>query len=134
MFFILTKHPSYSFSCITPCICVFCRNEENDTKSKQFGQEMRRLCLEELMVSTTVVWLQPQLKTKMKVVQQSLFVVETTDHYGAARSSDHNNPLQQLRRPMFDVVATTAKSVATKILHFLCGHDHGREHNLSSSK
>ena len=48
----LTKHPSYSFSGLAPYICVFCRNEENETKSKQFGQELSKLCKEEVVVAT----------------------------------------------------------------------------------
>ena len=55
----LTKHPSYSFSCLTPYNCVFCRNIENETKSKQFGQEMRKLSIEEAVVTTIALWLQP---------------------------------------------------------------------------
>ena len=43
MFLMITKNPSYSFSCITPYICVFCRNEENKMKSKQFGQENEKV-------------------------------------------------------------------------------------------
>ena len=49
----LTKYPSYSFSCLTPYICVFCRNEENKMKSKQFRQDLKKLCKEEVIVVTT---------------------------------------------------------------------------------
>ena len=52
MILMLTKHPSYSFSCLTPYLCVFCRNEENVMKSKQYGQELKNLCMEESMVAT----------------------------------------------------------------------------------
>ena len=70
----LTKHPSYSFSCLTPYICVFCRNEENKTKSKQFEHELRKICKEESMVVTTE-------KIQEDPVQQNLGVVATIDHY-----------------------------------------------------
>ena len=52
MILMLTKHPSYSFSCLNPYICVFCINEENEMKIKQFGQELKKLCDEEVMVMT----------------------------------------------------------------------------------
>ena len=48
----LTKHPSNSFSGLTPYICVFCRNEEKEMKSKQFDQELRKVCSEEVVVAT----------------------------------------------------------------------------------
>ena len=52
MILMLTEHPSYSFSCLTPYICVFCRNKENKMKSKQFGQDLKKLCKEEAVVVT----------------------------------------------------------------------------------
>ena len=52
MILMLTKHPSYLFSSLTPYICVFCRNEENETKSKQFGEESSKLCKEEVVITT----------------------------------------------------------------------------------
>ena len=52
MILLLTKHPSYSFSCLTHYICVFCRNEENEMKSKQFGPELRKICKEKAVVAT----------------------------------------------------------------------------------
>ena len=52
MILMLTKHPSYSFSCLTPSICVFCRNEENKTKIKKFRQDLKKLCKEEVVVTT----------------------------------------------------------------------------------
>ena len=33
-------------------MCVFCRNEENETRSKQTGEEIRKLCSEASMVVT----------------------------------------------------------------------------------
>ena len=53
MILMITKHLSYSFSCLTPYIFVFCRNEENETKSKQFVQGLKILWMEESMVVTT---------------------------------------------------------------------------------
>ena len=52
MILLLTKHPSYSFSYLNTSIFVFCRNKENEMKSKQFGQELRKICKEEAMVTT----------------------------------------------------------------------------------
>ena len=52
MFVMITKHPSYSLSCITPYICVFCKNEENKMKNKQLGQEMKNLCKEKVVAAT----------------------------------------------------------------------------------
>ena len=54
--FMLTMYPSYSFSCLTHYICVFCRNEENKMKSKQFGQGLKNMCKEEVVVATTTLW------------------------------------------------------------------------------
>ena len=68
MFFMLTKHFFYSFSYLTPYNCVFCRNEENETKSKQFEQEMRKICNEEVVVTTTSLWSQPHSKNMNKPV------------------------------------------------------------------
>ena len=53
--FIIEKHrifhtfdansvPFYSYSCLTPYLCVICRIEDNKTKIKQFGQELKELC------------------------------------------------------------------------------------------
>ena len=56
MLMMLTQHPSYSFSCLTASLCVFCRNEENKTKIKQFGQELKELCKKEAMVATIAVY------------------------------------------------------------------------------
>ena len=36
MFLMLTKHPSYSFSFVTPYISVFCRNEES-VQGRSYG-------------------------------------------------------------------------------------------------
>ena len=55
MILMLTKHPSYSFSCLTPYICVFRRNKENEMKNKQFGQGLKNLCKEEVVVATTTL-------------------------------------------------------------------------------
>ena len=49
MVLMLSKRTSYLFLCLIPYNCVFCRNEENETKSKQFGQEIRKLCSEEVV-------------------------------------------------------------------------------------
>ena len=65
MILMLTKHPSYSFSCLTPYICVFCRNEENEMKSKQFGQELKKLCGEEVVVRDhRILWSRSQAKSQ----------------------------------------------------------------------
>ena len=48
--------PFYSFSCLTPYLCVFCRIEENKTKIKQFGQELKELCKKDVMVVTIIVY------------------------------------------------------------------------------
>ena len=40
-------------SCLTPSLCVFCRNKENKTKIKQFGKDLKKLCKEKDMVATT---------------------------------------------------------------------------------
>ena len=53
MFFMLTKHSFYSFSYLTPYNFVFCRNEENETKNKQFGLELNKICKKESVVATT---------------------------------------------------------------------------------
>ena len=52
-------------------ICVFCKNEENETKSKQFGQELRKICKEEVVVVTIE-------QIEEDLVQQNLGVVTTT--------------------------------------------------------
>ena len=52
-------------------ICVFCKNEENETKSKQFGQELRKICKEEVVVMTIE-------QIEEDLVQQNLGVVTTT--------------------------------------------------------
>ena len=44
VFLILTEHLFHLFSCLTPCLCAFCRNEENKTRIKQFGQQLKKLC------------------------------------------------------------------------------------------
>ena len=77
MILILTKHPSYSFSCVTPYICVFCRNEENEMKSKQFGPELSKLCKEEVMVPQDLM-VATIGQCKLKPMQPSLGEVATT--------------------------------------------------------
>ena len=52
-------------------ICVFCKNEENETKSKQFGQELRKICKEEVVVVNIE-------QIEEDLVQQNLGVVTTT--------------------------------------------------------
>ena len=59
-------------------ICVFCKNEENETKSKQFGQELRKICKEEVVVVTIE-------QIEEDLVQQNLGVVTTT----TASSANH---------------------------------------------
>ena len=71
MILMLTKHPSHSFSCLTPYICVCCRNEENELKSKRFGQELRKFCKEEVVVATIG-------QSKRKSVQQSVMTIASS--------------------------------------------------------
>ena len=78
MVFMLTKYPSYSFSCLTPYICVFCRNEENKMKNKQFRQEMKNLCKEEAMVATTTLMVATIRQRQEMIEQPTLGVVATT--------------------------------------------------------
>ena len=58
----LTKYPFYSLSCLTPYICVFCRNKENEMKCKQFGQDLKKLYMEESMVTTIVIYDRDHIK------------------------------------------------------------------------
>ena len=74
MILMLTKHISHSFSCLTLYIFLFCRNKENETKSKKFGQELRKICKEEAVVAT-IEQIQEDLG------QENLGVVTTMDHY-----------------------------------------------------
>ena len=65
MFLMLTKHPFYSFSYLTPYNYVFCRNEDNEAKSKKYGQKMRKLCMEEAIVVTKAIY-SHDYKSKLK--------------------------------------------------------------------
>ena len=55
MILMLTNHPSYSFSYYPP-IFVYFVEKKNEMKSKQFGQEMKKLCSEEVVVATIGVY------------------------------------------------------------------------------
>ena len=48
-FFPHCKIPSVLF------LCVFCKNEENKTKIKIYGQELKKLCKIVVMVMTTAI-------------------------------------------------------------------------------
>ena len=92
----LTKHPSYSFSCLTPYNYVFYRNEENKTKSKRFGQEMRKLCMEEAMVVTIAIYGCDHISKLKKNSSVEL-------QHGRDLGHDHRAPLQQLSITTFSV-------------------------------
>ena len=77
MFLMVTKPPSYLFSCLTSYICVFCRNEENKTKNKQFGQEIKNMCKEELVVETITLTVVTIRKSQEVTAQLTLGVVAT---------------------------------------------------------
>ena len=78
----LTKHPSYSFSCLTTFLCVFCRNEETEMKSKQFGQEMKKLCSEEVVITTIGFYGHDHRAKIHQTAQPTLGVFVTTKYYG----------------------------------------------------
>ena len=78
MILMLTKHPSYSFSCLIPYICVFFRNKENEAKSKQFGQEMKNPYKEEAMVATKALMVTTTRQNQEVTTQPTLGVVATT--------------------------------------------------------
>ena len=73
MLLILTQNPSYSFSCLFPSLRVFCRNEENKKKIKQFRQELKELCKKEAMVATID-------QNRRKTVQSNFSMVTTMEH------------------------------------------------------
>ena len=79
MFFMLTKHPYYSFSCLTPYIFVFFRNKENKTNRKQFGKKLKKLCNEEVMVATIAIYGHNHRSNTKKTLQQSFNVVATKE-------------------------------------------------------
>ena len=86
MFLMLTKYPYYSFSCLTPYIYVFFRNKENKTKYKKFGQKLKKLCNEEVMVATIAfmvmniaIYGHNHRSNTKKTLQQSFGVVATTE-------------------------------------------------------
>ena len=88
-----------------PYICVFCRNEENEIKSKQFGQELRKICKEEVMVVTKEQMKEDPMEQNLNVVVTTTASLENCllwcDH-------DYNTILQQLKSNKFGVVTTTA--------------------------
>ena len=74
-------------------------------KSKQFGQELRKICKEEVVVVT-------KEKIQDDRVQQNLNVVMTTttslENCLLWCDRDYNTILQRLKSNKFGVVATTA--------------------------
>ena len=126
MIVMLTKHPSYSFSCFTLSLCVFCRNEENETKSKQFEQELKKLCKEESMVVTTSVYghdhnskLRGRLCSKVSVWLRPQKTFSNIFRYGF----DHSFPLQQLRSKV-SVWSRATPIHEVAVFYMQCGHDH----------
>ena len=71
--------PSYSFSCLTAYMCVFCRNEENETKSKIFGQYLKNLCKEEVVVATIGFYGHDHRSMQEETTQQLCSVVVTIE-------------------------------------------------------
>ena len=77
LFFMLNEHLFHLFSCVTPCLCAFCRNKENKTRIKQFGQQLKKLCIFFFMVATTTIYGHDHDPKPKKTVHSACTMVAT---------------------------------------------------------
>ena len=97
-------------------MCVFCRNEENEMKSKEFGEEMRKICSEEGVV-TTIEQKDEEVTMQLTLDEVTTTVVTTkpvfSQHARWLQPRSRPQPfLQAMRRYTLGVVSTTTLPIA----------------------
>ena len=96
MILMLTKHPSYSFSCLTPYICVFCINDENETKIKQFRQQLTKLCNKEGVVAIINQYEKDIMQKTLGVIATTVATIEEFNQYSLSWSRPQSRPRHPL--------------------------------------